>query len=75
VRESLALVLVGVLVGTGAAWAATRSVTSMFFGLSATDPFTYALVAAVLLAVALAACLLPARRAARTDPMTALRTE
>ena len=75
VRESLALVIVGVFVGIGAAWAATRSVTSMLFGLSGTDPFTYAVVATMLLGVALLACALPARRAARTEPMQALRTE
>ena len=75
VRESMSLVVLGVLIGIGAAWGATRWISSMLFGLSATDPVTYAMVAALLLTVAIFACLLPARRASKVDPMTALRTE
>jgi predicted permease len=74
-RESLALVGLGVVLGLASAWAASRLVATMLFGLSPTDPLTYALVACVLIAVALLAAFLPARRAAETDPMTALRAE
>jgi predicted permease len=74
-RESLALVVLGILVGVGAAMGATRWVASMLFGLTPNDPVTYVCVALLLLAVATAACLLPARRAAKIDPMIALRTE
>jgi predicted permease len=75
VRESLGLVVLGVLLGIAAAAAATRWIESMLFGLSTTDPAAYGLGAALLLVVATVACLLPARRAARIDPMKALRTE
>ncbi len=74
-RESLTLVVLGVLIGIGAAWAATQSISSLLFGLSPTDPAAYALGSVLLLTVALLAASLPARRAARTDPMQALRTE
>lgn len=74
VRESLALVTLGVVVGLGAAWAGNRLFASMLFGVSPTDPATYAAVAFVFVAVALAASLLPARRAARVDPIKALRS-
>jgi len=74
-KESLALVCVGVVVGLTGAWFASRLVSTMLFGLSATDPFTYAFVASLLIAIAFPAALLPARHAAKIDPMTALRTE
>jgi predicted permease len=74
-KESLALVCTGIVLGLAGAWAASRLVASMLFGLSPTDPFTYALVAGILIAVALLAALFPARRAAKIDPMVALRTE
>ncbi len=74
-RESLGLVILGVLVGVAAALGATRLISSLLFGLSPGDPITYACVALLLLVVALVACLLPARRAAKVDPMAALRTE
>lgn len=74
-RESLVLVCLGVVLGLAAAGVASRLVAAMMFGLSPTDPLTYAAVALLLIAVALLASLLPARRAARIDPMTALRTE
>jgi ABC-type antimicrobial peptide transport system permease subunit len=74
-RESLALVCVGVIVGIGAAMAATRLIQSQLYGLSPTDPVSYGAVALLLVAVALVAVLIPARRAAKIDPMVALRAE
>jgi predicted permease len=74
-KESLALVCLGVVFGLIGAWFASRLVAKMVFGLSPTDPFTYALTACVLVAVALLAALLPASRASRVNPMTALRSE
>jgi predicted permease len=73
--ESFALVVIGIVFGCFAAWGATNWIKSMLFGLSPTDPIAYVAGAGVLLVVALAACLLPARRASRVEPMTALRTE
>jgi ABC-type antimicrobial peptide transport system permease subunit len=55
--------------------ALTRFMSSLLFGVSATDPLTYVTVASLLLVVATAACWIPARRAARVDPMVALRYE
>jgi len=67
--------LLGILLGWPAAFALTRLMKSMLFGVSATDPLTYIAVAALLTAVALLACYLPARRATQVDPITALRYE
>ena len=74
-NESFVLVGIGLVVGLAAAYGATRLIKSMLFGLAPTDPIAYAGGAAVLLVVAFIACLLPARRAAKVDPMAALRTE
>jgi ABC-type antimicrobial peptide transport system permease subunit len=74
-RESLTVVGVGVAVGVGAAYWASRLVAAMLFGLSTTDPATYAIVASVLMFIALVASLLPARRASRIDPLIALKTD
>jgi putative ABC transport system permease protein len=65
----------GLLVGVGAAWAAGRTIQSMLYGVDARDPLTLAGVGVLLAAVAAAACLIPAWRAARTDPMIVLRSE
>jgi predicted permease len=74
-RESLLLVCAGIAAGIAAASASSRLVASMLYGLSPADPLTYASVALLLIAVALLASLLPALRASRVDPMTALRAE
>ncbi len=75
VRQGLALTLIGVGVGLAGAFALTRLMASLVFGVSATDPVTFAAVALLLIAVAVMASYLPARRAARIDPMEALRAE
>jgi predicted permease len=67
--------LVGILAGTGAALLLTRWMTSLLFGVSPKDPWTFTSTAAVLLAVAALACFIPARRAAKAAPMASLRTE
>jgi ABC-type antimicrobial peptide transport system permease subunit len=65
----------GLTLGVLAALGATRLMTDFLFGVSATDTLTYLGVAGLLAAVTLLACYLPARRATRVDPMTALRWE
>jgi putative ABC transport system permease protein len=74
-REALLLVLAGVAVGMPVVWAVTRLVSAMLFGLKPTDPLSLSLASLVMLAVAAIAAYLPARRAARVDPMIALRYE
>jgi putative ABC transport system permease protein len=73
VRQALGLALAGVIIGTLAGLALTRFLSKLAFGVSPADPATFAAVAALLLAVALAASYLPARAATRVDPLTALR--
>jgi predicted permease len=75
VGQGLRLVAVGVALGLLASLAAARLIESQLYGVGARDPLTFAGVAALLVAVALLACLIPARRAARVDPMSALRCE
>jgi len=74
-RQSLLMVLLGIVIGVPASIATTRFAANYLFGLSATDPITIAVATLVLLAVALVAGYLPARRASRIDPMIALRYE
>jgi len=74
-RQGLQLTFVGVAIGVTGAFALTRVFRGLLYGVSPTDPFTFACVALVLAAVALLASYLPARRAARVDPMAALRYE
>jgi ABC-type antimicrobial peptide transport system permease subunit len=71
----LKLVAIGVALGLTGAFVLTRVLQSMLFGVTAHDPLVFAGNAALLLAVATVACLLPALRAARVDPMTTLRAE
>jgi len=74
-REGLILALVGIAIGLPAALAANRLVSGMLFGLSPTDPLSMTAASITLLALALVACYIPARRAAKVDPMVALRYE
>jgi predicted permease len=74
-RQGLGLALVGTLIGVAGGAAATRTLVGVIPGVQPNDPATFAAVTFLLLAIALAATYLPARRAARVDPMTALRSE
>jgi putative ABC transport system permease protein len=75
VREGAALTLVGVACGLAGALAVTRALATLLFGVTTTDPLTFVAVAGALALVALVASYVPARRAARVDPMQALRTD
>jgi putative ABC transport system permease protein len=75
VGESLRLTSVGVIVGLAGAWATSRFLEGLLFGLTAADWMSYAMPAGALLLIALAASYLPARRAMRVDPVVALRAE
>jgi ABC-type antimicrobial peptide transport system permease subunit len=74
-RQGLPLVLLGAGIGCIAALGLSRVLGSLLYGVTARDPETFAAVCVLLVLVALAACYLPARRAARVDPLTALRME
>ena len=73
VKQGLRLVLGGIVVGVAAAFLTARLLTTLLFGVSATDPWTMTLVPIALMAVAMIACLVPARRAASLDPASILR--
>jgi ABC-type antimicrobial peptide transport system permease subunit len=74
-RQGTKLALAGVVIGVGAAFALTRLMTDLLFGVSAHDPLTFVAVAALLIVVAVLACYIPARRATRINPTVALRYE
>jgi putative ABC transport system permease protein len=75
INEGLTLTVIGIVVGLGSAFALTRFLAAFLYGVSATDPLDFAAVAALFAIVALAASYIPARRAMRVDPLTALRYE
>jgi len=75
IRNGLALVSLGVVLGLAGAYALTRLMTSLLFGVTPTDRLTLAIVSTVLFLVALLACYIPARRATKVDPLVALRYE
>ena len=73
--KGLRPIVAGVVIGLGASYGLTRVLASHIYGVTATDPWTFAGVVIVLMVVGVTACVLPARRAMRVDPLTALRYE
>jgi putative ABC transport system permease protein len=75
IRQGMVLVLIGIVLGLGGALPATRLLTAQLFEITPTDPAVFVVVAIALAVAGLAACVLPARRATRADPIAALRIE
>jgi ABC-type antimicrobial peptide transport system permease subunit len=75
IRQGMSLAVIGVVIGLGAALALARLMTSLLYDIRPTDPVTLVAITLMLLAVAMAACWLPALRATKVDPLVALRSE
>jgi putative ABC transport system permease protein len=75
VRQGMLLAIVGVIVGLLGAFALTRVMSSLMFGVTTKDPITFVAVSLLLVGVAFIACFVPARRATKVDPLVALRYE
>ena len=75
IRDGMRLAIIGVVLGVGLALLSTRVLASMLFGVSPLDPLTFGSMALFLTGVGFLACMIPARRASRTDPMTAIRAD
>jgi predicted permease len=75
ITQGLALTLVGIVIGLAGAYAMTRAMSQILYGITATDPFTFVGISLLLGCVAMLACYVPTRRAIRVDPMIALRYE
>jgi putative ABC transport system permease protein len=74
-NQGMRTIVVGIVIGLAGSLVLTRTLSSLLFGVTATDPVTFAAVIALLIATALLACYIPARRATKVDPMVALRYE
>ena len=75
VMQGFQLAALGLVIGAAAAFALTRAMSSILFGVQPADPVTFGATIAILLAVSVAACAIPALRASRVDPLIALRDE
>ena len=75
IRQGMTLVVVGIVLGVAGAFAATRLLATHVFAVKATDPMLFGSVAITLAVAGLAACIVPARRATKADPIAALRME
>jgi len=75
VGQGMLLAAIGIVIGIAGSFGLTRLLSTLLYDTKVTDPLTYAITSTILLFVALAACLIPARKASRTDPMIGLKYE